>query len=197
MHLKNPLTRLPLILDRLVFLIFTRRHYRERFAQYGEDVRWGKHSLSRCIPASVRISCPDKIRIGNGCQIDEGVYLQCHEEGDGIVIGDGTRINAHVHVLAYSQVVVGSHVLIAPFTLIASGDHGHGQRGIPIMHQRYEKSGEITIGDGTWIGQGAKILGGAHIGRYSVVGAGAVVKGSFDDGSIIAGVPAKCVRSIV
>ncbi|MBI3774543.1 MAG: acyltransferase, partial [Gammaproteobacteria bacterium] len=115
---------------------------------------------------------------------------------DGIEIGAGTRINAHTHVLAYAKIVIGSHVLVAPFPLVASGDHGYGQIDTPIMQQRYNRSGAIEIADGAWIAQGAKILGGSRVGRNSVVAAGAVVKGKFIDYSILAGVPARCVRVI-
>lgn len=186
--------KLLLILDRLAYWLFFRGHYRRQFAHYGNNVRWGRNSRRLVIPSSVRISCPQKIEIGDNCQIDEGVYLQCHHDGDGISIGDGARINAHTHVLAYSKVSIGSHVLIAPFSLVASGDHGHGRADVPIMHQPYERSGEISIRDGVWIGQGVKVLGGAQIGRNSVVAAGAVVKGKFGDHALLAGVPARCIR---
>jgi acetyltransferase-like isoleucine patch superfamily enzyme len=186
--------KLLLIFDRLAFWLFYHRHYRRRFAHYGRNVRWGRDFRRRVIPASVRISCPEKIAIGDDCQIDDGVYLQCHQAGEGISIGAGSRINAHTHILAYSKVAIGSRVLIAPFSLLASGDHGHARADMPVMHQPYERSGEIEIQAGAWIGQGAKILGGAQVGRNSVVAAGAVVKGKFGDHALLVGVPARCVR---
>lgn len=188
--------RVLLLLDRLAFAFFFQWYYKKTFASYGKNIRWGKHFRRRTIPFSVRISCPEKIRIGDNCQFDEGVYLQCHLDGEGIIIGNGTRINAHTHILSYSKIVIGSKVLFAPFSLVASGDHGHRKIDTPIMDQPYEKSGEIVVGDGAWIGQGVKILGSSRIGENSVVAAGAVVKGTFNSHSIIAGVPARCVRSI-
>jgi acetyltransferase-like isoleucine patch superfamily enzyme len=183
-----------LVLDRLAYFLFFRWYYGHVFAHYGKNVRWGRDFRRRVIPQSVRISCPEKIWIGDHCRFDEGVYLQCHGEGDGIVIGEGTRINAHTHVLAYSKISIGARVLVAPFALIASGDHGHASSDVPIMQQPYERSGEITIAEGAWIAHGAKVLGGSRIGRNVVVAAGAVVKGAFDDNSLVAGVPARCVR---
>jgi len=188
--------KLLLILDRVAFWLFFRWRYRRMFAAYGNDVRWGKHFRRRTIPSTVRISCPERIQIGDACRIDEGVYLQCHHEGDGISLGTGTRINAHAHLLAYSRIELGAHVLVAPFALLASGDHGHAQRDVPIMQQPYQRSGPILVGAGSWIGQGAKLLGNARVGRNSVVAAGAVVKAAFEDHSILAGVPARCVRTI-
>lgn len=185
-----------LVFDRLAFLLFFKWYYQRIFSQYGQNIRWGRDFRHRLIPSSVRISCPGKIQIGDNCQFDEGVYLQCHNLGEGIVIAAGTRINAHTHILSYSKITIGSQVLIAPFSLLASGDHGCKRTDISIMQQPHEMSGEITIGAGSWIAQGAKILGGSHIGCNSVVAAGSVVKGVFQDYSVIAGVPGRCVRLI-
>jgi maltose O-acetyltransferase len=55
--------------------------------------------------------------------------------------------------------------------------------------------GETVIGNGCWVGAGAIILKGVHLGDRSIVGAGAVVTKSFPAGSIVAGVPARLVKT--
>lgn len=52
------------------------------------------------------------------------------------------------------------------------------------------------IGDNVFIGVNATILMGAHIGNNSIVGAGAVVSGTFPDGSVIAGNPGKVIITV-
>jgi hypothetical protein len=47
---------------------------------------------------------------------------------------------------------------------------------------------------GSWLGAGAVILPGTRLGRNTVVGAGAVVRGDYPDHAVLAGVPAKVVR---
>ena len=54
----------------------------------------------------------------------------------------------------------------------------------------------IKIGAGSWIGAGATILGGVTLGEKCVVAAGALVKDDFPAQSVIAGVPARIVKSI-
>lgn len=49
----------------------------------------------------------------------------------------------------------------------------------------------VFIGEDSFIGAGAIILPGTIIGKNCIVGAGAVVKGSVDDYSIVAGNPAR------
>ncbi len=55
--------------------------------------------------------------------------------------------------------------------------------------------GDVVIGNDVWIGRGAKILGGVEIGDGAVVAAWSVVTRSVDPYTIVAGVPARPVRS--
>lgn len=59
-----------------------------------------------------------------------------------------------------------------------------------------DQRGGIELGDAVWVGAMAIILPGTKIGTGSVVGAGAVVQGEFPPFSVIAGHPAKVVRTI-
>ena len=51
----------------------------------------------------------------------------------------------------------------------------------------------VTVGDGAWLGAGAKVLDGTTIGSHAIVGAGAVVREPVPDYGIAVGVPAKVV----
>jgi acetyltransferase-like isoleucine patch superfamily enzyme len=53
--------------------------------------------------------------------------------------------------------------------------------------------GTIEVGDDCFIGENALLLPGTAIGRGSIVGAGAVVRGRFAENSLIVGNPAKVV----
>ena len=53
----------------------------------------------------------------------------------------------------------------------------------------------VVIGSGCWLGTGSIILPGTRLGRNVVVAGGAVVRGDIPDHSVVAGVPAKIVRS--
>ena len=55
-------------------------------------------------------------------------------------------------------------------------------------------SGEVTIGEGVYVGTGAKIINQLEIGEYSIVGAGAVVSKTLPARCTAVGVPAKIVK---
>ena len=54
----------------------------------------------------------------------------------------------------------------------------------------------LGIGEDSFIGAGCIILPGCKIGKFCIVGAGAVVKGNFEDYSVIVGSPARKIKDI-
>jgi len=56
--------------------------------------------------------------------------------------------------------------------------------------------GKIKVGNNVYIGNRAIILPGVHIGNNVIIGAGAVVTKSIEDGMVVAGNPAKPIKSI-
>ena len=66
----------------------------------------------------------------------------------------------------------------------------------PVLAQS-RKSAGVSIGDGAWLGAGAKILDGVTIGEHAVIGAGAVVRDNVEPHAIAVGIPARVVSSRV
>ena len=54
----------------------------------------------------------------------------------------------------------------------------------------------VNIGNNVFIGWGATILAGSHIGDNTIIGAGAVVTGRVENNSVVSGNPAKKIMSI-
>lgn len=81
---------------------------------------------------------------------------------------------------------------------IATGTHFVTHDGIAAMLRRRLPSiqafGPIRVGDDTIIGMNCLILPGTTIGSRCVVGAGSVVKGVVEDGTVVAGNPARFIK---
>ena len=55
----------------------------------------------------------------------------------------------------------------------------------------------MVIGDECWIASNAVILPGVHLGKHTIVAAGAVVSKSFPEGwCVIGGIPAKVIKRL-
>jgi len=108
--------------------------------------------------------------------------------GDRCVIGRGS------HIVAHADITIGDDVWTGPYIYITDQNHGYEDPDVPIGRQ-WPVNNPVSIGAGSWLGAGAIVLPGARIGRNVVVAAGSVVRGEIPDHSVVAGVPARVVRS--
>ncbi|MCX6810148.1 MAG: acyltransferase [Candidatus Berkelbacteria bacterium] len=116
------------------------------------------------------------------------------ENPGAIKIGDNVWISKNVALYAHNGIKIGNDVIIAKDVSLISGDHDFSDANKKINNQGMaDVKQSIVIGNDVWIGEKAIVLKSAHIGKGSVIGAGAVVTKSFPDYSIIAGNPAKVI----
>jgi acetyltransferase-like isoleucine patch superfamily enzyme len=132
------------------------------------------------------------IRIGNGVFIGRNTILSC-KNGD-IDLSYGVNIGFNCEVFSASTVTIGRNVLIAAYAYIIGGDHDFSDPAKAVVSQPRVSAG-VTIGEGVWIGAGAKILDGVVLGNHAVVGASAVVRENVPAGAIAVGIPARVVGS--
>ncbi|WP_327085691.1 acyltransferase [Nonomuraea sp. NBC_01738] len=141
------------------------------------------------------------IEIGDHTLIGERVSLSCGM-GPGVDLGPSSilriggscSIGRGSHIVAHQSIDIGEHVFTGPYVYITDQNHVYDDPEFPIGRQ-WPRNNPVSIGSGSWLGTGAIILPGTRIGRQCVVAGGAVVRGEFPDHSVIAGVPAKLVRS--
>src|SRR5262249_12101001 len=113
------------------------------------------------------------IRIGTGVFVGRNSILSC-KNGD-IELADGANIGFNCEIFSASRVRVGANVLLAAYVYVIGGDHDFSDPSKPVLEQSRRSQG-VTIGDGAWLGAGAKILDGITLGPGAIVGAGAVVR---------------------
>jgi acetyltransferase-like isoleucine patch superfamily enzyme len=131
------------------------------------------------------------IRIGSGVFIGRNTILSC-KNGD-IEIGDGANLGFNCEVFSASQVRIGRDTLVAAYAYLIGGDHDFADQAAPVIAQTRRSAG-ITVGDGAWIGAGAKILDGVSVGDRAIVGASAVVREDVPAGGTAVGIPARLLK---
>ena len=132
------------------------------------------------------------IRIGSGVFIGRNTILSC-KNGD-IELADGANIGFNCELFSASTVRVGAGTLLAAYTYVIGGDHDFSDPSKSILEQG-RKSDGVQIGDGAWIGAGAKVLDGVSIGDKAIIGAGAVVTREVPAHAVAVGIPAKVVSN--
>ena len=132
------------------------------------------------------------IRIGDGVFVGRNTILSC-KNGD-IELGDGANLGFNCEIFSASRVALGRNVLVAAYSYVIGGDHDFSDPSKPVLEQRRTSAG-VTIGEGVWMGAGAKILDGVTLGDGAVIGAGAVVRDDVPAAAIAVGIPARVVSS--
>ena len=94
------------------------------------------------------------IRIGSGVFIGRNTILSC-KNGD-IELADGANIGFNCELFSASRVTVGKDVLMAAYSYVIGGDHDFSDPSAAVLAQSRTSAG-VTIGDGAWLGAGAKI----------------------------------------
>ncbi len=118
-------------------------------------------------------------KIGKGCNIGEHCYIENKVEiGDFCTIKNGVAI--------WDGVKIEDHVFIGPQVVFTNDKY-------PRSRNKDWEMKETLIGRYASCGAGAIILCGIKVGKFSMVGAGAVVTKDVPDFAIVTGNPAKIV----
>jgi len=115
-----------------------------------------------------------------------------------IVFGRNVQIGDRVHIAAAEKVIFGDDCLIASNVYVSDHDHGETDSASMLLSPSSRKllASPVKIGNSCWIGQNVCILKGVTLGENCIVAAGAVVTRSFPAYSVIAGVPARLLKTV-
>lgn len=108
--------------------------------------------------------------------------------GNRVKFGKNVFINHSAILSASGGIEFEDGVSVAPGVRIATINHDFNNR-----HSIYTY-GKVTIKKNAWIGMNVTICPGVTIGKYAVVGAGAVVTHDIPDYAVAVGVPAKVIK---
>jgi acetyltransferase-like isoleucine patch superfamily enzyme len=134
------------------------------------------------------------IDLGERCAICFGSYLSVHGREGFIRIGARSYVGAGSQIFGHRGVEIGSQVLAAPGLLIVPYQHAFDDVSRPIAEQGGQAK-PVVIEDDVYLGMGVRVLLGVTVGRGAVVGAGAVVRRDVAPHTVVAGVPARPLRS--
>ncbi|WP_243471524.1 DapH/DapD/GlmU-related protein [Winogradskyella sp. MH6] len=111
--------------------------------------------------------------------------------GKNLKLGKNIFINQNCQILDLGGVTIDDDVMVGPRVNLLSETH-------PVEPEsRKALIGKpIHIKTGAWIGAGSTILSGVTVGEHAIVAAGAVVSKDVPDRTVVAGVPAKIIKSI-
>lgn len=111
--------------------------------------------------------------------------------GKNITVGKNVFINACCHFQDQGGITLGDNCLVGHNVIFATLNHGFAPEERQSM-----LPAPIVVGRNVWIGSNSTILQGVTIGDNSIIAAGSVVTKDVLANAIVAGVPARFIRSI-
>lgn len=111
--------------------------------------------------------------------------------GKNITVEKNVFINACCHFQDQGGITLGDNCLVGHNVVFATLNHGFAPEERQSM-----LPAPIVVGRNVWIGSNSTILQGVTIGDNSIIAAGSVVTKDVPANAIVAGVPARFIRSI-
>lgn len=125
--------------------------------------------------------------------LDSMVLSGVNIAGEHLHLGDDVFINEGCYLDARAPIVFERSVNVGMRAKFITSAHEIGPPSKRAGRIEYKP---ITIGEGTWVGAGAIILGGVSVGSGCIVAAGSVVTRDVAPNCLVAGIPARVVRDL-
>lgn len=141
--------------------------------------------LRYCLLRVLSKKCGSNVAVFSGVQIKNLRNLS---------VGSNVSIHSMSYIECLGGCTISDDVSIAHGVTIMTTEHNYADLDVPIKYQGIQHK-PVNIDRDVWIGAKAVILGGVQIGCGSIVAACALVKKPVAPYSVVAGVPAKQIRS--
>lgn len=136
----------------------------------------------------LRATRASQLMLGQNVKLDRLVRIIA-TNNKVISIGSRCRIGLGSVLNGGGSIFVGEKTLISGYVYLQTSMHEHRKES-DIIDSGYSY-GDISIGDGAWLGAHTVIFPNVNLGDRVVVGSNAVVNQSFKAASLVGGIPAK------
>lgn len=123
-------------------------------------------------------------------------YAQIWSVGT-VRIGRGSEIGERCRISIANSLNMGEKVLLSPNVYITDCDHEYCNLEVPVIDQGVVQRGQtVSIGDGSYIGINAVIVGNVKSGKHCVIGANSVVTKDVPDYCVAVGSPSRVIKKL-
>jgi acetyltransferase-like isoleucine patch superfamily enzyme len=178
--------------------IFLKILYREPLLRYRAEHVGRRVHIEGQLPliyGDGRIRIGDDVRIGSRNTWTVGYK---HARDAELIIGNRVNIGYQNSFSVAKGLTIGDHTIFAPNVQIYDNPTHPFSPAARLRNDAFDvaEARPITIGSNVWLGTGAVIMRGVTIGDGSIVGAGSIVTRDVPPATLVAGNPARVIRSL-
>lgn len=156
-----------------------------------------EQSIARRVDEAVRRALADhEDRQPHAAPEDPLQRVLVHGDRSRLHIHDTAVVNNALFNLSGGEIRVGAYAFFGHNVSVLTGSHDVDKFGAERQQAITSEGQDVVIGEGVWVASHAIIVGPCRIGPNSVVGVGSVVLDDVEPYTIVAGSPAKPVRTI-
>ena len=142
------------------------------------------------VQAGVVIRHPGRVHLGARSSLAAGVEIAAELPGSECRIGADVIVATGVRLDFSGGLLIGDGTVISEDAVVYTHEHGLDPKSNP-------KPAPLHIGEGVWVGSRVVVIEGVGcIGAGAVVASGSVVTREVPPGVVVAGVPARVIKSI-
>jgi acetyltransferase-like isoleucine patch superfamily enzyme len=123
-------------------------------------------------------------------------YYVVYGPGDRLRLPDTGRFNNALFNTVSGTIDVGEHVFFGFNVCVLTGTHDYTRLDPSRQDAELGSVNNIKIGRGAWLATNVTVLGPCEIGEWAVVAAGSLVREDVPAYTVVAGSPARVVKSL-
>ena len=135
-------------------------------------------------------------KIGRNVRLHEIRFFNLQNGFRHLVIEDDVHIGPGSRIDLYRTVTIKKKTVISPECLLLTHTDMGDYHGSPLSQLYPPIAIELVIGESCYLGSRAIILAGSDLGKGTLVAAGSIVCAPFEGSALIAGSPAKEIKSL-
>lgn len=167
--------------------------YNRKNIQFGKNVTIDKNCILDGY-SEEKIILGDGVKIGAYSSLSSTSHMSKY--GKGLKMGSNSAVGQFTEFGASGGIEIGNDVIMGSYVSFHSENHNFDDPS-KLIREQGVTSKSIKIGNNIWVGAKVTFLDGCQVGDNSVVAAGAVVNGIYPPNSVIGGIPAKIIKTIL
>ena len=134
------------------------------------------------------------IKLSRNAEIWENAVIRAYSSE--VAIGENSQVGPQTILLSGDYgIKIGDNVMVGPHCVFAAGVHEYRDLTVPMRMAGSFSNGPIIVEDDVWIGANCTITDNVRISKGAIIGANSVVNKNVNAYDIVAGNPAKKIRS--